>query len=287
MSSTKGSAVGYARVSTERQATEGVSLDAQKERILAWAQANDYELLELFVDAGLSGSRADNRPGLRRAVNTACKRKAALVVYSLSRLARSTKDALMLAERLNKAGADLVSLTESIDTTSASGKMVYRMLSVLNEFQRELIAEHTAEALAFKARNGQRFSRFAPFGYRVSQEGDLVKNEREQETIRQVHELSRRGLSIRQRGTRFQRRVQSKRSTTFTKSSIQNSEDGRLEIDSACILGPECVKLEANDRTSKFNCTPSSNHRLTWTRTPGWTPRYRVASMTRSNTTSR
>ncbi|MCH8851463.1 MAG: recombinase family protein [Planctomycetes bacterium] len=89
---------------------------------LAWAQANDYELLELFVDAGLSGSRADNRPGLQRAVNTACKRKAALVVYSLSRLARSTRDALMLAERLNKAGADLVSLTESIDTTSAAVK---------------------------------------------------------------------------------------------------------------------------------------------------------------------
>ena len=103
----------------------------------------------------------------------------------------------MLAERLNKAGADLVSLTESIDTTSASGKMVYRMLSVLNEFQRDLIAEHTADALAFKASKGERFSRFAPFGYRFGHEGDLVKDEREQETIRQVHELRRRGLSIR------------------------------------------------------------------------------------------
>lgn len=181
----------------ERQAAEGVSLDAQKEKILAWAQANDYELLELFVDAGLSGSRADNRLGLQRAVNASCRRKAALVVYSLSRLARSTRDALMLAERLNKAGADLVSLTESIDTTSASGKMVYRMLSVLNEFQRDLIAQHTAEALAFKAKNRQRFSRFAPFGYCFSHEGDLVKNEREQETIREVYELRRRGLSIR------------------------------------------------------------------------------------------
>ncbi len=197
MSSSRGFAVGYVRVSTERQAAEGVSLDAQKEKIQAWARANDYELLELFVDAGLSASRADNRPGLQRAVSTACKRKAALVVYSLSRLARSTKDALMLAERLNKAGADLVSLTESIDTTTASGRMVYRMLSVLNEFQRDLIAEHTADALAFKASKGERFSRFAPFGYHFSHEGDLVEDEREQETIRQVHELRRRGLSIR------------------------------------------------------------------------------------------
>ena len=197
MSSAKGSAVGYARVSTERQAAEGISLDAQKEKILVWAQANEYELLELFVDAGLSATRADNRPGLQRAVNTACKRKAALVVYSLSRLARSTRDALMLADRLNKAGADLVSLTESIDTTSASGKMVYRMLSVLNEFQRDLIAEHTADALAFKASKGERFSRFPPFGYQFNSQGHIMRDEREQETIRQVHELRRRGLSIR------------------------------------------------------------------------------------------
>ena len=198
MSSSRGLAVGYARVSTERQAAEGVSLDAQKEKILAWAQANDYELLELFIDAGLSGSRADNRPGLQRAVSTACKRKAALVVDSLSRLARSTRDALMLAERLNKAGADLVSLTESIDTTSASGKMVYRMLSVLNEFQRDLIAQHTAEALAFKAKNGQRFSRFAPFGYRFDGEGRIMRNEREQSIIGLARQLRKKGLSIRQ-----------------------------------------------------------------------------------------
>ena len=180
------------------QHAQGVSLDAQKEKILAWAQANDYELLELFVDAGLSGSRADNRPGLQRAVSTACKRKAALVVYSLSRLARSTKDALVLAERLNKAGADLVSLTESIDTTSASGKMIYRLLSVLNEFQRDLIAEHTAEALAFKARNRQRFSRFAPFGYRFDGEGCIMRNEREQSIIALARQLRKKGLSMRQ-----------------------------------------------------------------------------------------
>ena len=198
MSSVKGIAVGYARVSTAGQAAEGISLDAQQEKIRAWAQANDYELLELFVDAGLSASRADNRPGLQRAVSTACKRKGALVVYSLSRLARSTRDALILAERLNKAGADLVSLTESIDTTSASGKMVYRMLSVLNEFQRDLIAEHTADALAFKASKGERFSRFAPFGYRFDRQGHIMRDEREQSIIGLARQLRKKGLSMRQ-----------------------------------------------------------------------------------------
>jgi site-specific DNA recombinase len=84
-----------------------------------------------FEDAGLSGSRADNRPALQSALTEACRRKAALVVYSLSRLARSTTGAIKISERLNKSGADLVSLSEHIDTTSAAGKMVFRLLAVL------------------------------------------------------------------------------------------------------------------------------------------------------------
>ena len=84
-------AIGYIRVSTAGQATEGVSIDAQTARIRAWCDCNGYSLADVFTDAGISGKRADNRPGLRRALDAACKRRAALVVYSLSRLARSTK----------------------------------------------------------------------------------------------------------------------------------------------------------------------------------------------------
>src|SRR5271169_1320089 len=105
-------AIGYVRVSTAVQVSEGVSLDAQRARIAAWAAANGAELPEVFTDAGLSGGRADNRPGLQAALDAACTAKAALVVYSLSRLARSTQDALNISQRLGKAGADLVSLSE-------------------------------------------------------------------------------------------------------------------------------------------------------------------------------
>lgn len=71
-----------------------------------------------------------------------------LVVYSLSRLARSTTDAIAISERLAKSGADLVSLSEWIDTTSASGKMVFRMLAVLAESERDLVSERTKTAMA-------------------------------------------------------------------------------------------------------------------------------------------
>jgi site-specific DNA recombinase len=66
-----------------------------------------------------------------------------LVVYSLSRLTRSTTDMLHVSELMEQRGVDLVSLTEKIDTISAAGKMVFRMLSVLNEFERDLVSERT------------------------------------------------------------------------------------------------------------------------------------------------
>ena len=75
-------AVGYIRVSTEDQALEGVSLAAQRNKVLAWSDLNDHELLAIEEDAGISGATADKRPGLQAALDTACRTKATLVVYS-------------------------------------------------------------------------------------------------------------------------------------------------------------------------------------------------------------
>ena len=68
-------AIGYIRVSTAEQANEGVSLEAQRSRIAAWAEVNDYSLAAIHSDAGLSGKRADNRPELQRALDAACGRR--------------------------------------------------------------------------------------------------------------------------------------------------------------------------------------------------------------------
>ena len=186
-------AVGYVRVSTQFQAQEGVSLEAQKARIKAWAEANGYELLAIHVDAGISGFRTANRPGLQTALADACKYKTALVVYSLSRLARSTKDALSISERLDRAGADLVSLSEKIDTTSAAGKMVFRMLAVLAEFERDLISERTATAMAHKKANHERVGAI-PFGFDAV-DGRLTPNAQEQAYLVRLRALRGRGLS--------------------------------------------------------------------------------------------
>ena len=210
-------AVGYVRVSTSGQATDGVSLEVQTERIRAWCVAHDYELMDVHIDAGLSGKRAENRPGLQAAVCAACRLRGVLVVYSLSRLARSTRDAIDIAERLHKSGADLVSLTESIDTTSAAGKMIFRMLAVLAEFERDLVSERTAAALAHKRANGQRTGT-VPFGYRLADDGvSLLPVESEQGVIVEIvamrvrrksyrviaEELTRRGVPTKMGGARW------------------------------------------------------------------------------------
>ncbi len=190
-------AIGYVRVSTSEQASEGVSIDVQTARIRAWRDANGYTLAETFTDAGISGKRADNRPGLRRALDAACKRRAALVVYSLSRLARSTRDAIEIAERLDRAGADLVSLTERLDTTSAAGKMLFRMLAVLAEFERDLVSERTTAALAYKRRNGERTGGI-PFGWRLGPDGvTLIAVEPEQAVIADIKAMRLAGKSYR------------------------------------------------------------------------------------------
>ena len=190
-------AVGYCRVSTEGQAVDGVSLDAQKAKIEAWCIANDFDLIGVFVDAGLSGKRADNRPELQNALSAVTKSKGALVVYSLSRLARSTKDTISISERLEKSGADLVSLSEKLDTTSAAGKMVFRLFAVLSEFERDLVSERTKAALAHMRQNGQAMGQL-PFGYDLGEDGKtLVENPAELEAVGLIRSLKAKGLSLR------------------------------------------------------------------------------------------
>jgi DNA invertase Pin-like site-specific DNA recombinase len=189
--------VTYCRVSTEGQALEGISLEAQAHKLSQWASLNDCEIIGSFEDAGLSGTRSD-RPGLAAAMDLACKQKACLVVYSLSRLSRSTADTIALADRLSKSGAELVSLSEKIDTTSASGKMIFRLLSVLNEFERDQISERTSNALQHK-RSKSELVGSVPFGYSLAADGiTLEENPTQQEALVLIGKLKTKGLSLRQ-----------------------------------------------------------------------------------------
>ena len=189
-------AIGYARVSTASQQEEGISLEAQEHRIQGWCQANGYQLQHVFIEAR-SAARADNRPELQVALSQACHSKAALVVYSLSRLARSTKDALLISERLDRAGADLVSLSERIDSTSPMGKMVFRLLAAINEFEKDQLSERTRLAMAHLRQTNRRISTKIPLGYDLAPDGQtLVENAAEQATVKNIVALRQKALSL-------------------------------------------------------------------------------------------
>lgn len=194
-------AIGYARVSTVDQADSGVSLEAQMERIRGWCLTNGYEVGEILVDRGLSGGRCDNRPALQEALRTV-SRGDSLVVYSLSRLARSTRDTLRIAEDLERRGADLVSLSEKIDTTSSTGKMVFRMLAVLSEFERDVISERTSMAMRHLRKSGRYTGGIEPYGYRCV-DGALQEVQEEMAVIQVIQQLRGTGASLRGIGKRL------------------------------------------------------------------------------------
>jgi DNA invertase Pin-like site-specific DNA recombinase len=186
-------AIGYIRVSTQGQADEGVSLSAQRAKIEAWCIANDMELAAVFEDAGISGGSMAGRDGLHAAMKATTKGMA-LVAYSISRLARSARDMLAIDETLDRKGADLVSLTEKIDTTTAAGRMGFKVLAVLADFERDLIRERTKMALAHKKANGEVYAP-VPFGYEAI-EGRLVTVKREAKIVGEILAMREAGASF-------------------------------------------------------------------------------------------
>jgi len=188
--------IGYTRASTSFQVENGVSLAAQEAKIRAWADVNGYDEVQIYSDPGISGTKMQTRKGLQEAL-AAIKSGDALVAYSLSRLSRSTKDMLGIADLLAKRGADLVSVTEKIDTSSAAGKMLTRMLMILAEFESDQVAERTCCALQHMKQNRQRVGAI-PYGFRLCSDGKtLEENPAEQATINKARHLRQQGYSLR------------------------------------------------------------------------------------------
>lgn len=215
-------AVGYVRVSSAKQAEEGVSIEAQKEKIKQWIKLNDAKLIDIFEDNGITG-KTTNRPGFQEALELVIKEKAVLICYSLSRLSRSTKDMLQIGAKLEKAGAELVSLQEQINTTTAAGKMVFRMLAVLNEFEIDLISERTKSALAYLKKQGKKTGGIVPFGWNVDETGKLHKNPSEQKVIKKIMNLHNGGMKFQTIGNHLNERgITTKTGKRWYAQSVKN-----------------------------------------------------------------
>lgn len=192
--------VGYVRVSTEEQATSGQSLDAQREKLAAYAKLYDLELIEIVVDAGQS-AKTLNRPGLQRVLAMLERGEVdGLLIAKLDRLTRSVADwqKLIAAHFGDKAGKQLFSVADSIDTRTAAGRLVLNVLLSVAQWERETIAERTRDALQHKIRKGERCGKVR-YGYDLAADGrTLLPNPEQQEVMRLVAELRASGKPLRE-----------------------------------------------------------------------------------------
>ena len=189
--------IGYIRVSTDKQAEHGISLEAQEAKLRAYAALYDLELIAIEVDAGESASSLE-RPALRRALAALRKGTAkALLVVKLDRLTRSVRDLSDLVEKYFASGKRaLLSVGEQVDTRTASGRGVLNILTSVAQMERELIGERTAAAMAHLREQGKRCSGIAPYGYRHV--GDVLESDQvEQEVLVQARALHSVGMSLR------------------------------------------------------------------------------------------
>ena len=192
-------AVGYVRVSTAGQAISGLSLEAQREAIASYAKLHGLELVVIKADEGRSAKTVSGRPALQEALRMIRRRQAGvLVVCKLDRLARSLKDALAIAEQLDRCQADMVSLAERIDTSSAMGRFFFQVMGALAELERGIVAERTSTAMRVKQAKGEYTGGNVPYGYALDTDGiHLTADRRQQKVIRRVVKLHGTGLSLR------------------------------------------------------------------------------------------
>jgi site-specific DNA recombinase len=209
--------VGYVRVSTEEQATEGVSLDAQRERLAAYALAHNAELIAIESDEAVSGKVSpEKRSGLATALARIRSGEAeGLLVLKLDRLSRTTRDVLDLVDEAGARGWRLVSVSEHLDTGTAAGRLVLTVLAALSQMEREQVSERTRFALDAIGREGRGRSRRTPFGWQTAdgeselKKGDrrrLVECDEEQQQLAALLRARKRGLGARRIAASLNRR---------------------------------------------------------------------------------
>ena len=179
----------YTRVSTTMQ-TDGYSLDAQKARMKAYADYNDYEIVGTYEDAGKSGKSIEGRIEFNRMMEDIESGKDGIsfvLVFKLSRFGRNAADVLSTLQVMQDFGVNLICVEDGIDSSKDAGKLMISVLSAVAEIERENIRVQTMEGRIQKAREGKWNGGFAPYGYQLI-DGKLQINEEEAKAIRTIFE---------------------------------------------------------------------------------------------------
>lgn len=220
-----GFAVGYVRVSLEEQARRGLSLPDQEAKIRGYAQLFGLVLHEVIHDAGVSATKPlRSRPGGRQLLDLLEAGGTEVIAIKLDRLFRNAADCLSTVETWDRTGKHLHLVDfggQAINTASAAGRLFITMLAGFAAFERDLIAERTASALAFRKSAGQAYSR-DPYGFK--RDGSrLVQVQSEQDTLRRIKTLRANGTSLREIARQLNEEgIRPKRGRAWYASSIRS-----------------------------------------------------------------
>ena len=197
-------AIGYTRVSPRERAADAISLVSQRRKIEAYAVLHDLELVDVIEDAGHSAKSLD-RPGMARLLSLIRARKISVVIVAkLDRITRSVRDLGELIDLFQRSGVEFASVADHIDTQTAAGRLVLNVMGSVSQWEREVVGERTADALATMRSNGQRISRHAPYGYRLNGQG-WIEDEQEQKAVRVMKVLRADGQSLRRIAVELER----------------------------------------------------------------------------------
>lgn len=220
----KAKAIGYIRVSTQEQAESGLSLSYQGAKIRSYCEALDIELLDVVADAGFS-AKSMNRPAMQDIIKMIERKEVdAVVILKLDRLTRSVKDLGFITELINKTGVALVSVQDSINTSTAAGRLVLNVLGSVAQWERESNGERVKAAMSVKKSAGQRVGD-VPYGFDLADDGaTLVENPNEQKALELIRELRAKGLSFRKIASELESRgIETKKGrSTWQPKTISN-----------------------------------------------------------------
>jgi len=174
----------YIRVSTEEQAEEGYSLEAQQERLIAYCEAQGWEIAGIYVDRGHTGRKVSNREEYKRMMAEK-DRWDNILVLKMDRIHRNSKNFMIMMEDLERWDKKFTSMWEELDTSTSIGRFVVDMIQRIAQLESEQIGERTYMGMAQKAESGGLLGFNPPFGYDI-ESNDLVLRDGEAEVVREL-----------------------------------------------------------------------------------------------------
>src|SRR3989344_9162310 len=191
----------YIRVSTEEQAREGISIEAQKDRCVKYCEAKGWPVFRVYEDAGFSAG-STKRPAFRQLLEDVRKREfATLLVYKVDRFSRNLKDLITVLEELKSHGVNFTSVTEPIDTTSAIGEAFFQIIGVFAQLERGMVKERVELAFGKKIDSGEVLNR-APLGYYYNG-GKLTIQPDEAAKVREIFQMWAAGVNYKEIAAQF------------------------------------------------------------------------------------